>query len=358
MPNSRPWKYRFSHTVSCRSRVFCCDTIPMSCLASAGCPTTSTPPTTACPDVGTTRVVSIPAVVVLPAPLGPRSPKIAPAPTDRLRLSTARKSAPAYTLVRSAVSMMPVPALGAVAVSGAAVTMLRRLQPARPGPTRPDRSPLGEDLVEVLAGPVDDLQSPRHLLRLAGHRQLPGGHPDLHHRHLQGPGLVGTLTGERPGGPLGGGLRFVPAGVGELVGLGAVGRLRPDQSLVLEHLQGRVHRPGARPPDAAAAVLEAAHHLVAVRRSVLQGRQHRPADVAAAHPSTAAAAEAGASTPAGASAPPRAEAVAAGSAAATPPLSSSVLPHSFVSVIHGFLLVWFDGHFGGLVDGLVLGRPG
>jgi len=35
-----------------------------------------------------------------------------------------------------------------------------------------------------------------------------------------------------------------------------------------------------------------------------------------------------------------------------------VLPHSFVSVIHGFLLVWFDGHFGGLVDGLVLGRPG
>ena len=31
------------------------------------------------PDVGTTRVVSMPAVVVLPAPLGPSRPKISPA---------------------------------------------------------------------------------------------------------------------------------------------------------------------------------------------------------------------------------------------------------------------------------------
>jgi hypothetical protein len=30
------------------------------------------------PDVGMTRVVSMPAVVVLPAPLGPSSPKISP----------------------------------------------------------------------------------------------------------------------------------------------------------------------------------------------------------------------------------------------------------------------------------------
>ena len=43
MPNSRPWKYRFSQTVSWRSRVFCWETIPLSCLASAGCCATSMP---------------------------------------------------------------------------------------------------------------------------------------------------------------------------------------------------------------------------------------------------------------------------------------------------------------------------
>ena len=36
------------------------------------------PPTKACPLVGTTRVVSMPAVVVLPAPFGPSRPKISP----------------------------------------------------------------------------------------------------------------------------------------------------------------------------------------------------------------------------------------------------------------------------------------
>ena len=41
------------------------------------------------PEVGTTRVVSIPAVVVLPAPLGPSRPKISPAWTFRLSPSTA-----------------------------------------------------------------------------------------------------------------------------------------------------------------------------------------------------------------------------------------------------------------------------
>ena len=46
------------------------------------------------PEVGTTRVVSIPAVVVLPAPFGPSSPKISPACTSRSSWSTAAKSAP------------------------------------------------------------------------------------------------------------------------------------------------------------------------------------------------------------------------------------------------------------------------
>ncbi len=78
MPKSRPWKYRFSHTVSWRSRVFCCETMPESCFTKAGCFFTSIPEMYADPDVGTTRVVKMPAVVVLPAPLGPNSPKISP----------------------------------------------------------------------------------------------------------------------------------------------------------------------------------------------------------------------------------------------------------------------------------------
>src|SRR5712692_1415247 len=88
------WENLYFQTVSWRSRVFCWDTIPLSCLASAGWAATSIPPRNARPDVGTTRVVSIPAVVVLPAPLGPSRPKISPAFTSRLSRSTAAKSVP------------------------------------------------------------------------------------------------------------------------------------------------------------------------------------------------------------------------------------------------------------------------
>ena len=64
--------------MSVRSRVLVWGTTPITCLASAGCATTSMPATIALPPVGMTRVVSMPAVVVLPAPLGPSSPKISP----------------------------------------------------------------------------------------------------------------------------------------------------------------------------------------------------------------------------------------------------------------------------------------
>ena len=47
-------------------------------LAAVGCASTSMPPTMALPLVGITRVVSIPTVVVLPAPFGPSRPKISP----------------------------------------------------------------------------------------------------------------------------------------------------------------------------------------------------------------------------------------------------------------------------------------
>ncbi len=74
----------------------------MLCFATAGCAMTSTPPTQARPPVGTTIVVSIPTVVVLPAPLGPSSPKISPLVSDRLRESTAFRP-PGYTFVSSSV---------------------------------------------------------------------------------------------------------------------------------------------------------------------------------------------------------------------------------------------------------------
>ena len=53
------------------------------------------PATKALPEVGMTRVVNIPAVVVLPAPFGPSRPKISPFPIARFSSSTARKSVPA-----------------------------------------------------------------------------------------------------------------------------------------------------------------------------------------------------------------------------------------------------------------------
>ena len=90
--------------------MFCWETIPISCLASAGWAITSTVPTWALPAVGTTRVVSIPAVVVLPAPFGPSSPKISPASMLRSRPSTALKSVPGYCLVRPSVRMIAAPA--------------------------------------------------------------------------------------------------------------------------------------------------------------------------------------------------------------------------------------------------------
>src|SRR5215510_7906991 len=51
-----------------------------------------------------TRVVSIPAVVVLPAPLGPSKPKISPRRTDRSSLSTASVP-PGYSLESCSVRM-------------------------------------------------------------------------------------------------------------------------------------------------------------------------------------------------------------------------------------------------------------
>ena len=55
----------------------------MRCLTATGSRATSKPSTVTRPPVGFTRVVIAPIVVVLPAPLGPSSPKISPSRTAK-----------------------------------------------------------------------------------------------------------------------------------------------------------------------------------------------------------------------------------------------------------------------------------
>ena len=83
MPKEPTVEVQIPQTVSWRSSVLVWDTTPRNCLATAGWRTTLMPATVAVPDVGITLVVSMPAVVVFPAPLGPSSPKISPANTER-----------------------------------------------------------------------------------------------------------------------------------------------------------------------------------------------------------------------------------------------------------------------------------
>src|SRR5580704_678166 len=61
-------------------------------LMSSGCVFTSNPPTDALPEVGGSSPHKIRIVVDLPAPFGPRNPKISPRVTSSETLSTATKS--------------------------------------------------------------------------------------------------------------------------------------------------------------------------------------------------------------------------------------------------------------------------
>src|SRR5579864_8304520 len=64
----------------------------MFCLISSGCVATSNPATVALPDVGGSKPHRMRMVVDLPAPFGPRKPKISPRFTSSETLSTATKS--------------------------------------------------------------------------------------------------------------------------------------------------------------------------------------------------------------------------------------------------------------------------
>src|SRR6185312_7082540 len=97
-------------------------------LAATGSATTSMPSTTTRPLLGFTRVVSDPIVVVLPAPLGPSSPKTSPSGTENDTPATASRLAPAYVLRRSATSMIG-------ATEGSLVSVAAE-PPVRPGGDR------------------------------------------------------------------------------------------------------------------------------------------------------------------------------------------------------------------------------
>jgi len=75
--------------VSERSRFTRCGTTARRLRTRTGSATTLRPVTRAVPDVGSTRVVSTPIVVVLPAPFGPSRPKTSPRATTNDSSSTA-----------------------------------------------------------------------------------------------------------------------------------------------------------------------------------------------------------------------------------------------------------------------------
>ncbi len=66
-----------------------CNATPMLRRTSLAWVATSNPATMALPAVGRSRVVSMRTVVLLPAPFGPRKPKISPWATSRSTPSTA-----------------------------------------------------------------------------------------------------------------------------------------------------------------------------------------------------------------------------------------------------------------------------
>src|SRR5699024_11594639 len=86
-------------------------------LIALGSSTTSMPAIVAVPELGLTRVVKIPSAVVLPAPLGPRSPKISDLSTVKLTPLSACGPRRPYCLRNSVTSIMASGAVDRVAVS-------------------------------------------------------------------------------------------------------------------------------------------------------------------------------------------------------------------------------------------------
>src|SRR2546423_1037015 len=107
---SRPTRWHAAWNVSSwrgvrdRSRLLRCGTPAGRDRAATGSRRTSIPASTARPLVACTRVVSMPTVVVLPAPLGPSSPNTSPWDTPKDSPSTALTSRFGYRLTSSTTS--------------------------------------------------------------------------------------------------------------------------------------------------------------------------------------------------------------------------------------------------------------
>ena len=87
----------FSRPVSSSSTVADWPVRPMLRRTPRGSVSTSNPATRAVPLVGRVSVVIIRTVVVLPAPLGPSSPRTVPCGTEKLTPSTATLSSKCFT---------------------------------------------------------------------------------------------------------------------------------------------------------------------------------------------------------------------------------------------------------------------
>ncbi len=97
MPCSRANSQRFSRAVRFSSTEAYCPVTPSSWRIMCGWRRTSTPKISASPSSIGSRVASIRSTVVLPAPLGPSTPKISPRRTSRSMPSTARWSPKVFT---------------------------------------------------------------------------------------------------------------------------------------------------------------------------------------------------------------------------------------------------------------------
>ena len=136
----------------------------------------------------------------------------------------------------------------------------------------------------------EDLDRRRLLGRRAGDRHLTGGDRDRAERvaqlELRRVDALGDVVPRLAVAGLG---RFLATGVGEreqaLARLGVGG----DEALVLEELERRVDRAGARSPHAVGALLELLDHLVAVHRPLAQEREGGGAHVAPPGPAAGAA---------------------------------------------------------------------
>src|SRR5579859_2682592 len=150
----------------------------------------------------------------------------------------------------------------------------------------------GEDRIQLAPGVGQDLLRLRHLCRGADLGDLHGRHGHSGDQPAQFERVAAHAAGHvvpRCADLVGVRGHVLAPLAGQQVALApALGRLRLDQALVLQLLEGRVDRPGTGLPHAAAALGDLLDQLVAVPGLLGQQGQRSGADVATADPRPAA----------------------------------------------------------------------